>query len=56
MTLDLICDCSHRVSAHVYGPHGKWCKPSCGCLGFHLAVRPEAAQDVKSAATGDEAA
>jgi len=54
--LDLICECSHRRSAHVCGDDGKACKRSCGCGKFRRAVRPEAAQDAKSAATGDEAA
>jgi len=53
-TLDLLCMCSHRRSVH-----DAWtgeCKPSCGCGRFRLATRPEAAQDAKSATTGDEAA
>ena len=52
----ILCKCSHLAVFHHYGEDGEGCKPSCGCLGFHLAVRPEAAQDDKSAATGDEAA
>ena len=52
--LDLICECSHRRSAHACGPSGGECKPSCGCTRFRLAVRPEA-QD-KSAATEEGAA
>jgi len=51
--LDLLCECSHRRSAHVCGDDGKACKRSCGCGRFRLAVRPE--QD-KSAATTEGAA
>jgi len=40
VTLDLICECSHRRSAHVCGPSGGECKPSCGCQRFRLATRP----------------
>jgi len=52
MSLDLICECSHRSSGHIHGPDGGGCKSSCGCLRFRLAVRPgpEAVQDETSAA------
>ena len=56
----ILCKCSHLAVFHHYGEDGEGCKPSCGCTEWRLdarsKLRDEPVQDVKSAATGDEAA
>ena len=46
------CPCSHPWNHHRHPPDGLHCMRSCGCRVY----RGVAVQDVKSAATGDEAA
>ena len=57
-----LCLCSHVQGFHHKDATGERTRncymPACGCKWFRAASRPgpEAVQDVKSAATGDEAA